>query len=213
MAKALEVVDKDLTQIEEIKKGVGDLVIRMAAVKVKTQTDYDNAVIIGKEAAQALKSLKSALDLAAAPYKAKLDKIKSAVAAISQSIETGSDAMREQCKKFIRGEEEKRQKQLWELAEKKRKEEEAIAQADTAKDQAKAVAKVEKTEFKMETVAATKTENSSTFRKVEVIDESLLPRQYLSVDMTKLNAVKGKVGTPFPEIPGVKIWDDKQVRF
>ena len=56
MAKALEVVDKDLTQIEEIKKGVGDLVIRMAAVKVKTQTDYDNAVTIGKEAAQALKS-------------------------------------------------------------------------------------------------------------------------------------------------------------
>lgn len=213
MAKGIAVIDKDLEQIEEIKKGLGDLVSRMGAVKVKTQADYETAVTLGKEAATSVKSLKAAAEVAAAPYKKGLDKIKTALSGIVNAIETASDAMREQCKKFIRDEEAKKQKQLAELAEKKAKEEAAILEANTAKEQVKAVAKVEKTETKMEFVAAQKTDNSMTVRKVEIVDESLVPREFLSVDMTKLNARKGKVGTPIPEIAGVRIYDDAQVRF
>lgn len=213
MPKEMAVADKDLAQIEEIKKGLGDLVARMGAVKVKTQGDYDNAVVLGKEAAASVKSLKAAGEVAAAPYKKALDKIKTALSGIVNAIETASDAMREECKKFIRAEEAKRQKELAELADKKHKEEEAMLAANTAKEQVKVQAKVEKIETKMELKAAEKTDNSMTVRKVEILDENLVPREFLSVDMTKLNARKGKVGTPIPEIPGVRIYDDKQVVF
>lgn len=211
--KAVEVVDKDLTQIEEIKKGLGDLVSRMGAVKVKTQADYDLAVTLGKEGATSLKALKSAAELAMAPYKKGLDKIKTALGGILSAIETASDAMREECRKFIRVEEEKKQKALKELADKKADAEALIAASNTAKEEDKAVKKADAIQTKIEFKAAEKTENSATFRKVEIIDENLVPREYCSVDMTKLNAVKGKVGTPFPTIPGVRIFDDKQVRF
>jgi hypothetical protein len=206
-------VDKDLAQIEEIKKGLGDLVARMGAVKVKTQADYETAVTLGKEGAQSIKALKAAGEAAALPYNKALDKIKTALSGIVTAIETASDAMREECKAFIRREEAKKQKELAELAEKKRKEEQAILDANTAKEQVKAQTKVEKTEVKMEFVAAQKTDNSTTFRKVEVIDEALVPRQYLSVDTKKLNSIKGAIGTPYPNVPGVRFVDEKIVRF
>jgi hypothetical protein len=211
--KEVVTVDKDLIQIDEIKKGLGDLVSRMGAVKVKTQEDYDLAVSLGKEGATSLKALKSAGEVAMAPYKKGLEKIKSALSGITNAIETASDAMREECRKFIRAEEEKKQKALRELAEKQRLADLAIANANTAKEQDKAVKKAESIQTKIEFKAAEKTDNSARFRKVEVIDESLVPREYLSVDMTKLNAVKGKVGTAFPTIPGVRIYDDQQVKF
>jgi vacuolar-type H+-ATPase subunit I/STV1 len=212
MSKEL-VADKDLSQIEEIQKGVGDLTIRMSAIKVKTQAEYQDAIAVGKEASKVIKDIETAVKAAGLPYKTKLDKIKAAGKAIVDAVETGMDDLRDRCKVFIRAEEVKKQKELAALEDKRREEERKMAEADTAKEQTRVAAKVEKIEVKMETVAAAKTENSLTFRKIEVVDENLVPREYLSVDLTKIRAVQGKVGTPFPVIPGVRIWDDKQVKF
>jgi hypothetical protein len=213
LGNAIATVDKDLAQIEEIKKGVGDLAIRMSAIKIKTQDDYNQAVEIGKEGAKSVKALTLAVSLAKDPYQKKVDKIKAAGKAIIDAIETASDDLRDRCRKFIRDEDAKKQKEIADLAEKRRKAEQEIAEANTEKEQEKAVAKVEKIETKIETKVAEKVENSTTYRKVEVVDANLVPREYMSVDMTKLNAIRGKVGTPYPEVPGVKFFDEKSVKF
>jgi len=213
MKTDIAVIDKDLAQIEEIKKGVGDLAIRMSSIKIKTQTDYNQAVEIGKEGAKSVKALKMAVDLAKDPYQKKVDKIKAAGKAIIDAIETASDDLRERCRKFIRDEEAKKQKEIAELAEKQRKEQEKLEQSDTVKEQVKVAAKVDQIQTKIEIKTAEKVENSTTYRKAEVVDANLVPREYMTVDMTKLNAVKGKVGTPYPEVPGVRFFDEKSVKF
>lgn len=213
MPKELTLTDSKLKAIEDIKAGVGDLVVRMAHCVVKAQEDYDQAVVLGKEGNQVLKSLKAEKDRLLAEPKKFIEKVTASVKAISTPIESAVEDLRQECAAFIQREDAKRQKKEAELLRKKQEAEAKAEQADTAKEQEKALAQAERLETQAETVAASRVDNSTTRRVVEVVDEKLIPREYLSVDMKKLNNVKGAVGSQVPNIPGVKIYDQKGVVF
>ena len=99
------------------------------------------------------------------------------------------------------------------LAEKKAKEEAKIPIAETATAQVASQTKADNIQAKIEDLANTKEKETRRKRVVTVVDEKLIPREFLSVDMVKLNAVKGAVGTEIPVIAGVTIADELDVTF
>ena len=200
-------------QIQELKTGLGDLSIRMAAVVIKSDEDYQAAINLGKEGNEAIKRLKAAQAKILDKPEGWVKKVKGIFKAIIVSVETPQDALRDKCVEWSRKQEAKRLAEITKLAEKKAKEEAKVETAETVGQQQAAVTKVDKIQDKIEDLKDTKDKPVNRKRTVTVLDEKLVPREYLSVDMAKLNAIKGAVGTAFPEVAGVKFEDELAVSF
>lgn len=58
-------------------------------------------------------------------------------------------------------------------------------------------------------VVPEKVKGLTTIRKYEIVDENLIPREYMSIDAAKINkAVKGGIAV----IPGVRIYEEQQIK-
>jgi len=212
MGNGLAVSDVDLKnvekEIEAIKTGVGDLTIRMAALVIKTQDDYDRGVILLKEGSQTLKKLDAKQDEKTCVPDSWVKKVKAAFKAIKTPIESGMDGVKEKGKKFLQDEAVRKAKEITKLQAEKAKQEEKAVTADTTTDQAKAVNKAAAIEVKIEQKQEATTGGAMRHRTFRITDANLVPREYLIVDEKKLNSIKGKVGEPFPSVPGVEFFDD-----
>lgn len=202
-----------IQKVDDIKKGVGDLAIRMAAINIKTDDDYKAAVALGVEGGDTLKQLDKEEDAILGTYETFVKKVKSLFKAIAGPIKTGQDQTRSKCREWNIKQDQKRQMEIAKLAEKKAKEEAKIPIAETATAQVASQTKADNIQAKIEDLANTKEKETRRKRVVTIVDEKLIPREFLSVDMVKLNAVKGAVGTEIPVIAGVSIADELDVTF
>lgn len=205
-------VDKAMAEIEEIKKGVGDLAIRLSANPCKTQEQYDQGIIQIKESNLILKKFELAKQQARTPYKLVVDKIDGAVKSICAPIESAIQELKGRGNSFIRSENERKQKELDRLAAEKAKNDQKLETADTRKEQDKAIKKDAQIQERVETVKAHNVGGNARRRTFRVVDESLVPREYLVVDESKIRKNMGKVDQPFPTIPGVVFEDVQEMR-
>jgi hypothetical protein len=205
---------KALSEIEALKSGLGDLIVRINANLVKSEEEYNLAIQQGKESDDAIKKIKRTGDEKIAPAKSFVDKVKDAVKAIVVSIEGPQDGLRERCAAYQRKVREAQAKEIARLESQKQKTEAKALEADTAKQQVALLNKSEKIEAKIETVAAEKPKAATRRRTFEITDVNLIPRKYLIPDETKIRKAGGGVTDPIrTDIPGVRFYDDEKVSF
>jgi len=205
-------VDKAIAKIDEIKKGVGDISIRMSANLCKTQEEYERGAFLLKEANLAAKKIKAEADIIMAPAKNYVDRVTSNLKAIIAPIESAIKALKERGNEFIHSEEQRKQKELDRLRGEKFKNEVKMETADTSKEQVKAIRKDAEIAQKIEIAQTHVVGNTARRRVFTIADVALVPREYLLVDESKIRKVQGNVGSPFPTIPGVVFEDIASMR-
>jgi hypothetical protein len=201
-----------MAQIEEIKKGVGDLAIRMSATAIKTQDDYDQAAMLLKEGTLAVKKLKLKRDELVRAPKAYVDAVNDAVKAIVGAIENAASGVKDRGNEFIRKDNARKQAEIAKQAAIREKASEAAVTADTAKDQQKNLQTAAKADARIQTVQAAKVGNAGRRRVFRIVDEALVPREFLVVNESAIRKIQGGVDTPFPTIPGVVFEDVQEMR-
>ncbi len=214
----LAVVDVDLKKslkvIDQIKHKVGDLAIRIAANLVKTKEDYDKAIVLGKEANDAIKDVKNAVEKETREADAFSKKVKANGKAVITSIEEPQDGLRGRCAVFLAKEIEKRNKELAKIAEQQKRVEEAALSAPTTVQQEKLLAKADKLDDKIVAIETNVPDSQVMERRFKITDESLVPRQYLVIDEKALRTAGGGVKEPIrTDIPGVEFYDAPKVAF
>lgn len=198
----------------EIERGLGDLTIRITAVKeIKSKEEYDAAVALGIEANESLKKLEdSRVEMVDGPTKY-INLINGTCRKIREPIENLLKPFRRKCSDFLEAQQRERDRQAAEL---RAKQEEALKKAaavKTEKAKENNLVKAQQSAQQAVVVQETKDENSRKTRKFEVIDVAKLPPEYLLPNEKAIRAKIGKVGSPLPTIPGVKIWDALDVAF
>lgn len=190
----------DTQKIELIKQEVDQFLYDQQEITITTQSDYVKAGDLLKVIQNRIKAVEDKRK----DYTKPLDEMKKKIMADFQSI---SKPLEE----FVA--EVKTKMTNWYRADQKRKDEEQ------AKLEAEAMAKA-KAEGKSEVEVAIVNEEVKTQRgdvatttvkkvwKAEIMDETLVPREYLVVDQVAINkAVRDGVRS----IPGVKIYQDEQI--
>lgn len=208
MPTEIEQVDP-LTKIEEIQRGVGDLVIRLTACHViKTQEDYDKAIVVGVEAKKTLDLLEDYRDQGVRPHNEYVKKFNDGVKLVSAPINAPLGTLRANCDQFLRDKRQAQQDEINRLA-KLKADQDAKAQAvKTPQAKANNEAKAQATAVQIASVASQKLPAGRTTRKMEIVNADLIPRKYLVVDEVAIRRDMGKAGEKIPVIPGVKIFDD-----
>lgn len=216
--KDLATLEQRQAEIETIKAGVGETVMRLTALKVETDEDKECANFFGVEAADTVKKVKDYLKDANKPHKDKIEENTKGAKLIYEPIEDALEKLREKVSTYLREAEEKRQAELKRLAKEKEEADKKLADARAkaaeaplappTKTEIKAAAQVQTLTLATKAVVADKPTGSRKIRKFEIIDAKLVPREYCHPSENAIRLGMGKAGETVPVIPGVKIWDD-----
>jgi hypothetical protein len=208
MGTEIEAVDP-LTKIEEIQRGVGDLVIRLtASTTIKTQEDYDKAIAVGVEAKKTLDQFEEYRDKLVRPHNDYVKKSNDMVKLITAPITLPLDNLRKRCDQFLRDKRQAQQDEINRLAKLKAEQDAKAQSVKTPQAKANNEAKAQATAVQIAVVASQKPPAGRTTRKMEIVNADLIPRKYLVVDESAIRRDMGKAGEKIPVIPGVRIFDD-----
>lgn len=197
--------------LKNVYAGVGALVVRLSSLVVKSQEQYDAAMDALKDTKLVREQLKDAKDQIIAKPKKDVDEATALFKAIDGPLDLQVNEAKQKMGKWQADEQEKRRKQEQALELKRQEELRKIETADTAKEQVKIAAKVEKIEAKQEDLLAFKPKTADKVRKFEVIEPEKVERQYCSPADSKIRPFIGKPGEPIPPIAGVRIWDEVKI--
>lgn len=193
-------------EVAIIEKKVTKVLTAIQSLKIVDEPTLIEAGEIRKNVKDLGKELKTVKDGILKPLKESIDKIKGLFAPAEEKYEAAEQLLNNQILNYQKLQEEKRRKIEREAQEKI---EQARRDAEKGKISEKKLEQIEtKIETKLESAPTvtrkTETFHTRTIKKVRVINEKLVPREYLILDMPKINqAVKSGI-----VVPGCELYEE-----
>ena len=181
------------TELTEVKQQVSQVQLQANSLSVNNQLEADEATALLKQVKEAEKFMLGKKEEITRPLMAALAKTRDLFKPIELNL---ADATKTIKSKIL----------AWTIEEQDKKD----------KEQARIAARVEKGTMRADT-AASKLENISkdapksnirTLKKVRIVDETAIPREWLEPSMTRITQAVLKEGVI---IPGVEIFDEKSI--
>lgn len=186
-------MDLDTKELAEIKTQVSGVQIAANALSVCNQAEADLATSLLHDVKQAQKVLDEKKTGITRPLMQSLSQIRELFKPLESNLADATSIIKSKILAWTIEEQDKKDKEQAKIAARVEK---GTMRADTAAN-------------KLETISKESPKsNIRTLKKVRIIDETVIPREYLIVDMIKVTEAVLRQGAV---IPGVEIFEDKQI--